>query len=82
MRLSTFGLFVVMFLLISSVTGELHAYLDFGTGSMVIQALFGAIAAGAMMARLYWRQLKQFMQRGPLKRFMPRRSSTDSSDDS
>jgi hypothetical protein len=35
-----------------------HAYLDAGTGSMVIQMLLGGVAGVAVMARLGWRRLR------------------------
>ena len=33
--------FVAVFLFVSSLTGPLHAYLDPGTGSMIIQLVLG-----------------------------------------
>ena len=35
-----------------------HAYLDPGTGSMLIQAVIGAIAAVGVTLRLYWYKIK------------------------
>jgi hypothetical protein len=35
-----------------------HAYLDPGTGSMLIQGLIGAIAAVSVTLRLYWHKIK------------------------
>lgn len=35
-----------------------YAYLDPGTGSMLIQGLIGAIAAAALTIRLYWHKFK------------------------
>jgi hypothetical protein len=35
-----------------------YAYLDPGTGSIIIQGLIGAIAAGSITAKLYWHQIK------------------------
>ena len=35
-----------------------HAYLDPGTGSMLIQGLIGAIAAASVTLRLYWHKIK------------------------
>ena len=37
-----------------------HAYIDPGTGSMMLQALIGGIAAGLVIIRLYWTKLKEF----------------------
>ena len=40
-----------------------HAYLDPGTGSMVLQAIIGAIAGFALVGRLYWSKIKGFFAR-------------------
>ncbi len=34
------------------------AYLDPGSGSMMLQALLGGVAAVGVIARLYWHRLK------------------------
>lgn len=34
-----------------------HAYLDPGTGSMILQGILGALAAGAVFAKIYWQRL-------------------------
>lgn len=46
----------VLFLLPRSA----HAYLDAGTGSMVIQALVAGVAAGLVILRAYWSRIKGF----------------------
>jgi hypothetical protein len=38
------------------------AYLDPGSGSMILQAVVGGLAAGAVMAKLYWRRLLVFLR--------------------
>ena len=40
-----------------------HAYLDPGTGSMMLQAIVGAIAGFALVGRLYWSKIKGFFLR-------------------
>ena len=35
-----------------------HAYLDPGTGSMLLQGLLAGIAGAAVVLRLYWAKLK------------------------
>ena len=37
-----------------------YAYLDPGTGSMVIQIIIGALAAAIMAMKAYWYRLKTF----------------------
>ena len=57
------GLYIAMFLLMSEVNGRLEAYLDPGTGSMVIQAVLAAIVGAASLVRLYWHRLKSVFGR-------------------
>ncbi len=40
-----------------------HAYLDPGTGSMMLQVLLGGIAGGLVIGRLYWQKIKSFFSR-------------------
>jgi len=39
-------------------------YLDPGFGSMVIQALVASLAAGGVMAGIFWNRIKAFFTRG------------------
>ncbi len=41
------------------------AYLDPGTGSMVVQGVIAAIAAGAVALKLYWKRLRSVFGRKP-----------------
>lgn len=41
------------------------AYIDPGTGSLVLQAIAGGVAAAAVTAKLYWRRVKQVFSRRP-----------------
>lgn len=43
--------------LLLAVAPNTFAYLDPGTGSMLIQGLIAAIAIGGVTARLYWHKL-------------------------
>ena len=59
----TFRVFlcVVLVLGINLSTMEVaFAYLDPGTGSMLIQGLIGAVAAAFVVGRLYWYKIKSF----------------------
>lgn len=40
-----------------------YAYIDPGTGAMLIQGLIGGIVAGLFIIRVYWQKLKSFMVR-------------------
>ncbi len=37
-----------------------HAYLDPGTGSMILQGIIGAVVGGLVALKLYWARLKTF----------------------
>lgn len=38
-------------------TGSAHAYLDAGTGSMILQVLLGGVAGLMVVGKLYWHKL-------------------------
>ncbi len=40
-----------------------NAYIDPGTGSMIIQGLLAAVAAGAVAIGIFWHRLKGFFGR-------------------
>lgn len=40
-----------------------HAYLDPGTGSIILQLLLGGAAGVAMVAKLYWHRLTSLFRR-------------------
>ena len=42
----------------SSFDGTLHAYLDPGTGSIVIQAVIAGVVGALSLGRLYWHKLR------------------------
>lgn len=42
-------------------TGPAWAYLDPGTGSMMLQLLLGGIAGAMVMGRLYWHRLREMV---------------------
>jgi len=54
-------------LLVGATTGTAHAYLDPGTGSMILQILLGGIAGMAVVAKLYWHKLKALFGRRDAK---------------
>lgn len=41
---------------------DLLAYLDPGSGSMILQILAGGVAAVAVTARLYWNRILRFLR--------------------
>ena len=42
---------------------EAHAYIDPGTGSMIIQMLIGAFAATYLFFKSFWSRIKSFFSR-------------------
>lgn len=42
------------------VSASAHAYLDPGTGSILVQSLLAGIAGAAAVLSLYWQRLKTF----------------------
>jgi len=60
-----------------SVSRDAHAYIDPGTGTILIQWLFGLAIAGLGAITLYWQRAKQYLSR----RFRPTASGRDMADD-
>jgi len=58
----TAALLVAMIALVSSFDGPLYAYLDPGTGSMVIQAVIAGVVGALAVGRLYWYKLRSLFR--------------------
>ena len=41
--------------------GPAHAYLDPGTGSLILQGVIGSIAGGLVVLRAYWAKISAFL---------------------
>ncbi len=54
--------FVILF------NNKAFAYLDPGTGSIILQAILGAIAAGATWCSMYWQKVKKFFSKKTKKK--------------
>ena len=46
-----------------SLTVPAHAYLDPGTGSIILQAILGFIAASLATLSFYWNKVKLFLNK-------------------
>jgi hypothetical protein len=55
---------LLLLLVVLAYATPAHAYLDPGTGSIVLQAVIATIAAAAVAIRLYWGRLKSLFTRG------------------
>ena len=42
-----------------------HAYIDPGTGAMILQLLLGGIAGAFVVLKLYWQKLKDLIRPSP-----------------
>ena len=38
------------------------SYIDAGSGSLLLQAIAGGVAAAGVMAKVYWRRLRRFLR--------------------
>ena len=54
---------IITILLLLSFT-DTEAYLDPGTGSMLLQVILGGVAAVGVMIKLYWHKLRVALGRG------------------
>ena len=61
MRTNTILLAVAWYI---STTGSAYAYLDPGTGSILLQGLIGGIASGLFVIRMYWAKLRSMIGLG------------------
>ena len=51
----------IIFLSTLSLATPAHAYLDPGTGSIILQLLLGGSAGVLMVGKLYWAKIKGFL---------------------
>lgn len=56
--------FAIATVLVLGCHAPAHAYLDPGTGSMILQGLIGAVVGGLIALKLYWARLKNFLSSG------------------
>jgi hypothetical protein len=54
---------VVLALVATGAATPAYAYIDPGTGGMLLQLLLGGVAGAAVIVRLYWQRLKAGFQR-------------------
>ena len=58
LALTCAGLLVTVF-----YSAPAYAYLDPGTGSIILQLLLGGVAGGLVIIKLYWARLRSFFVR-------------------
>lgn len=66
MRFFAWIFFCLIFVLTFNSSNEAWAYLDPGTGSMVLQLLLGGAAGVVVVVKLYWEKIRNFFSRAKL----------------
>ena len=59
-RKNRFGQAIALLLAGLTCSAPSHAYLDPGTGSIILQSILAGIAVAMGMLRFYWQRLKDF----------------------
>lgn len=77
MNKTTFIPFLCGFLIAFDPFLEVWAYLDPGTGSMILQLLLGGIAGAAVILKLYWHRFLNLFKRKSLESSSPKSSEAD-----
>ena len=54
---------IIIFLSFFILTTKAHAYLDPGTGSIILQAIIGAFAAFFSSIYIFWNKVKNFYKK-------------------
>ena len=63
MRRNHYASYIIGAALVMFWTKDAYAYLDPGTGSMILQAVIAGVAAGLIVIRLWWSKVKVFCAR-------------------
>ena len=43
------------------ISQNIHAYIDAGTGSLIIQILIASFVGGVFLIKVFWRKIKAFL---------------------
>jgi len=80
MRDTFFGLLCTGFiacLLLAATTGPAFAYIDPGSGSMILQGIVATLAIGLATIKIYWQKLKSIFSKKPPETTTSREDSED-----
>jgi hypothetical protein len=55
--------FILLSFVFFSLSTKAYAYLDPGTGGIILQAIIGAIAATSLTIKIYWQKIKAFLKK-------------------
>ena len=61
MKRSSFPVFLLIMIAALDPDHPAYAYLDAGTGAMLLQILLGGAAGALVIFKLYWNSLKKFL---------------------
>tara|TARA_B100000787_G_C16049458_1_gene230571 strand:+ start:369 stop:563 length:195 start_codon:yes stop_codon:yes gene_type:complete len=53
----------LLFLFVFFFSQDAYAYIDPGTGGIILQAIIGAIAATSLTIKIYWQKIKEFLKK-------------------
>ncbi|OGP07777.1 MAG: hypothetical protein A2048_03385 [Deltaproteobacteria bacterium GWA2_45_12] len=56
-------MFFILILSIFLLPSTAHAYLDPGTGSMILQIVVGSVLAAVYTVKVYWQKIKAFFRK-------------------
>jgi hypothetical protein len=62
-RMRSPGSLLVLFVLALVAVPPAHAYLDPGTGSMIIQVLIAVFVGAAFAVKVFWKRIVAFLRR-------------------
>tara|TARA_B100000780_G_scaffold269295_1_gene227973 strand:- start:42 stop:242 length:201 start_codon:yes stop_codon:yes gene_type:complete len=52
---------IISIIFIIFINNNAFAYLDPGTGSIILQSILGAVAAGTSYCTIYWQKIKDYL---------------------
>ena len=58
-----YNFLITLFFFSAIFITEAHSYIDPGTGSIILQAIIGGIAALGFTIKLYWYKIKSFFKK-------------------
>lgn len=56
-------IFIAIITLLFVIPQPAHAYIDPGTGSVILQAVIGLFFAGAVTIKMFWQKIISFFKR-------------------
>ena len=64
-RPGSLGILALAALAYLAAPGDAHAYVDPGSGSLILQIVVGTIVGSLVAAKVYWHRAKSFFTRRP-----------------